>query len=118
MKRSLFAVRVVVASTVMLGIANAPALAQRDSTLQVGARAASGYFLYESGLRGTNFHKPWQAVGISAATGAIGGLIGGLLFPIRAVEACDQASGALRVGVECTTGCLERPPVAGRRVTR
>jgi hypothetical protein len=43
----------------------------------------AGYFLYDSGLRGTNFHKPWQAVGISAATGAVGGLISGLLFPVE-----------------------------------
>ena len=42
---------------------------------------AWGYLLYDSGLRGTNFNKPWQAVGIGAATGAVGGLISGLIFP-------------------------------------
>jgi len=47
------------------------------------AGGVSGYFLYDSGLRGTNFNKPWQAVGIGAATGAIGGLIGGLIFPME-----------------------------------
>jgi hypothetical protein len=47
------------------------------------AGGIAGYFLYDSGLRGINFHKPWQAVGISAATGAAGGLIGGLLFPVE-----------------------------------
>ena len=40
-----------------------------------------GWLLYDSGLRGTNFHKPWQAVGISAAIAGGGGLIAGLVFP-------------------------------------
>jgi hypothetical protein len=43
----------------------------------------TGFLLYRTGLRGTNFHKPWQAVGISAASGAAGGLISGLLFPVE-----------------------------------
>jgi hypothetical protein len=54
------------------------------------AGGIGGYFLYDSGLRGINFNKPWQAVGISAATGAIGGLIGGLLFPVERWRRVDK----------------------------
>jgi hypothetical protein len=54
------------------------------------AGALAGWSLYNSGLRGTNFHKPWQAVGISAATGAAGGFIGGLLFPVERWRRVDK----------------------------
>ena len=40
-----------------------------------------GWTLYDSGLRGRNFDKPWHAVGTGAAIGAGAGLIGGILFP-------------------------------------
>lgn len=37
--------------------------------------------LYHVGLRGTNFDKPWHAVGTGAAIGAGTGLLTGILFP-------------------------------------
>ncbi|MFL5605790.1 MAG: hypothetical protein ACJ8AD_05030 [Gemmatimonadaceae bacterium] len=168
MKRSPFALRVTLVSTMMLGVVTPPALAQRDDALRVGARyrvtlvkfpervgpqlpmdrwlagelverrvdtlvlrphpatglvpvpvaaidrlevsrgvsrgvsafenafggavagGLTGLFLYRSGLRGTNFQKPWQAVGISAASGAAGGLISGLLFPTERWRRVDK----------------------------
>jgi hypothetical protein len=51
---------------------------------------AWGWLLYDYGLRGTNFRKPWQAVGISAAIAAGGGLLLGLIAPNERWKRVDK----------------------------
>jgi hypothetical protein len=52
--------------------------------------ALVGKTIYDSGLRGTNYQKPWQAVGTTAAIAAGSGFVVGLLFPNERWKRVDK----------------------------